>query len=398
MNWRTLRDLTALAGRRVLVRVDFNIPLENGTVGDDTRIAASLPTLTYLLKRDARVVVMSHLGRPQGPNAKESLKPAADRLAAMLDVPVRFVDDIVGDRARRAVADLAPGEVLVLENLRFDPGETKNDPVFARALAALGDVYVDDAWGCTHRAHASIAGVPRLLPSAVGLLMEAELAALSEILQTPRRPYWAVLGGAKVSDKVKLLERFLDRVDGLVIGGGMANTFLAAQGFDMGASKVEADAVSTARVLLKRAAEQNRRVLLPVDVVAAEAFSREAPWREAAVDHIRPGEMALDIGPRTVAAVTDALKEAHTVFWNGPMGVFEWDPFARGTLAIARFLADLDARVVVGGGDSVAAVNQAGVAGKMAHVSTGGGATLEYLEGKALPGIVALEQSGEADR
>jgi phosphoglycerate kinase len=392
MAWRRLEDLPVRRGSRVLVRVDYNVPLQDGRVTDDTRIRATRPTIEELVARGARVVLMSHLGRPKGQvRAEFSLEPVARHAADVLGRPVAFVHAVIGPEAMAMVDRLAPGDVGLLENLRFDPGEEANDPRFADALAALGDLYVNDAFGTAHRAHASTVGLPQRLPGAAGRLMERELWALTEILGRPERPYWAILGGAKVSDKLRLLRRLLEQVDGLIVGGGMANTMLAAQGYALGRSAVEHGSLEEARAFLQEAAARGVAVELPVDVVAAAAFAPDAPAREATPDRVGADEWVLDIGPRTVAQIRQRLADARTVFWNGPLGVFEWERYAAGTRAVARLLADLSARVVVGGGDSVAAVQQAGVAGRLTHVSTGGGAALEFLEGVTLPGVAALE-------
>lgn len=393
--YRTMADLEPVAGKRVLVRVDFNVPIDRarGRIEDDSRIVETLPTIEYLIQRGAAVILISHWGRPKGWDPEASLGPVAARLAQLLACPVHFVPDVVGEKAQAAARALKPGEVLLLENVRFEPGETKNSPELAQALARLADCYVDDAFGAAHRAHASIEGVTHYLPSAAGFLMERELKALDEILGQPDRPYWAVIGGSKVSDKALLLEELLQKVDGLVIGGAMANTFLAAEGLDMGASKVEKDAFAAARHLLQTARERAIPVILPQDLVVSDEFRADASWRVAEPGRLGAQEMALDIGPKTVAAVEEALCHARTVFWNGPMGVFEWDAFAHGTLAVARCLARVSAKVVVGGGDSLAAVTKAGVREQLTHVSTGGGASLEYLEGKPLPGVEALRQT-----
>ena len=385
-------SLSITEGTRALVRVDYNVPLgDDAQVADDTRIRESLPTIQHLRGRGARVILMSHLGRPKGkPDPRLSLKPVAARLQELLQAPVAFTPVTVGEEALRAVSELPAGGVLLLENLRFDAREEQNDAGFARELAELADVYVNDAFGSAHRAHASTEAVAHLLPSAAGELMTRELWALDEILGHPDHPYWVVVGGAKVSDKIGLLRALLPRADGMVVGGGMANTFLAATGRDMGASRVEAEAVREAGNLLQEAERLHCPILLPVDVVAAVAFAADAESRVSGVDTLLPGEMALDIGPKTVDAIAKALTDARTVFWNGPMGVFEWERFRHGTDAVARILADLDARVVVGGGDSVAAVNQTGLADRLTHISTGGGAALEFLEGRDLPGVEAL--------
>lgn len=389
--FRTLKDMPDISGKRVLIRVDFNVPVDDqGHITDDTRIQSTVPTLMWLVKRQARVIVLSHRGRPKGPDPALSLRVAADRLAELVPVPVHFCEETVGVKAREASEHLGPGEILVLENLRFWPGEKANQPEFAQALAALGEVYVNDAFGTAHRADASVVGIAALLPAYAGQLMEKELNALGGILARPARPYWAVVGGAKVSDKVGLLRELVTRTDGIAIGGGMANTFLAARGFRLGKSKVETDAVAAAADILAAANRLGRPVLLPVDLVVATEFRRDASRRVVTVEGLDAEDMALDIGPRTVALFLEALSQARTILWNGPMGVFEWDAFAEGTMALARGLAPLDADVVVGGGDSVAAVSKAGVKDRMSHVSTGGGATLEFLEGKPLPGIEAL--------
>ncbi len=394
-SYRGLNDLGPLIGKRALVRVDFNVPmdLQTHTITDDTRIRAALPTIRWLIGQSARVILMSHLGRPKGPDPKFSLKPVAEHLATLLERPVAFVGELVGEAVNEAVAKLGPGDVLMLENVRFHPGETKNDPELSRQLASLADVYVDDAFGSAHRAHASVAGVPAFLPSAAGRLMERELTMLGEVLGNPDRPYWAIIGGAKVTDKVALLDRLVAMTDGLVIGGGMANTFLTAEGYDLGVSKVEADAVAKAKTLLQQARDRGITIGLPVDLVVAEAFAPEAAHHVTTPDRVGNQELALDIGPLTVEAIRKWLSTARTVFWNGPMGVFEWEAFSAGTMGVARVLAESTAKVVVGGGDSVAAVAKAGITDRLTHVSTGGGAALEFLEGKTLPGVLALAKS-----
>lgn len=378
-------------GRRVLVRVDFNVPLAGGRVTDDTRLRAALPTLRSLLDRGASLVLVTHLGRPKGQVVADlRLDPVARRLAELLGRDVRKVDDVTGPEAAAAAAALQPGQVLMLENVRFDPREEKNDPTLARELAGLADCYVNDAFGTAHRAHASTAGVARLLPAAAGLLMAAEIEALSRLVEAPERPFWALVGGGKVADKLAVLERLVDRCDGLIIGGGMANTFLAAQGIDVGASRVEADLFDAARAVVQRAEARGARVLLPVDVVAADRWAADAQRRVVPVTGIPAGWLALDVGPASLERFAEALGPARTVFWNGPFGVFEWPAFAEGTRALARLVAGLDAWTVVGGGDSAAALAQAGVADRIDHVSTGGGASLEFLEGRELPGVAAL--------
>ncbi len=389
----TLQDLPITRGSRVLVRVDHNVPLdEAGHVSDDTRLVESLPTLRALTARGAVVIVLSHLGRPGGtPHPALSLRPVAARLQQLMEAPVSFVPATVGDEAERAVAAAAPGSVVVLENLRFHRGEAANDPAFAEALARLGQFYVNDAFGTAHRAHASTVGLPARLPRAAGLLVERELRALDDLRRGPPRPYWAIVGGAKVADKLTLLEHLLSQVDGLVIGGGMANTFLAATGHSVGASRIEADQLDAARALVQAGGD---RLVLPQDVVAARAFAADAARRVVPVDAVGPDEVVMDVGPKTLERLAQVLAGAATVFWNGPLGVFEWPAFAEGTLATARLLARLPARVVVGGGDSGAAVAQAGLSAQFAHVSTGGGAALAYIQGRELPGVAALGEGG----
>ncbi len=388
-----LADLPIGPGARVLVRVDYNVPLDHGAVADDTRIAASVPTLTHLVRRGAVAVLLSHLGRPRGHSDPAlSLAPVADRLGQLIDAPVAFVPHTVGPAAEQAVAAAPPGSVVVLENLRFHEGEMANDPAFAAALARLGQFYVSDAFGTAHRAHASTVGLPSRLPAAAGLLVERELSALDALRDHPARPYWAIIGGAKVADKLSLLEHLLDQVDGLAIGGGMANTFLAALGHSVGASRIEPDQFDAARHLVEAAGP---RLLLPEDVVVAPAFAADASPRVAPVGGVGAAEFVLDVGPATLARWGQALASAALVFWNGPLGVFEWPAFAGGTLAAARMLASLPAQVVVGGGDSGAAVAQAGLSGQFAHVSTGGGAALAYVQGLELPGVAALAPKGQ---
>jgi len=380
---KTVRDLP-VEGRRVLVRADLNVPLDGGRITDDTRIRASLPTIRYLREHGADVIVCSHLGRPKGEVRPElSLRPVAARLAELLGEPVAFADE--------------EGPLRLLENLRFDPREEKNDPELAAELAALADVYVSDAFGTVHRAHASTVGVARLLPSAAGLLLAAELEAFGRILEHPERPFLVVLGGAKVADKIGVIQRFTGLADAVLIGGAMTFTFLAADGVGVGASKHEdADGQEVARRAAAEAGERGCELVLPTDVVVAERVEADAPTQVVAADAIPDGWMGLDIGPETAAAYGRRLAEARTIFWNGPMGVFELEPFAAGTLAVAHAVAQSGAVSVVGGGDSVAAVNRAGVADLITHVSTGGGAALELVEGRTLPGVAALEERGAA--
>lgn len=391
-------DQLDAAGRTVLVRADLNVPLDDGQATDELRILASLPTVQRLREAGARVVLMSHLGRPDGEvDEAYRLAPVADRLSVLLEVDVRSARDTVGPEAQATVADLADGDVALLENLRFDPGETANDPDFAAALASLGDCYVNDAFGAAHRAHASVVGIPARLPGAsvAGLLMHAEVTQLSRLLDAPETPFASILGGSKVSDKIDVIHSLLPHVDHLLIGGAMCFTFLQATGADVGASWVEADHVDTARDLLTAAKAQGVLVHLPTDVVAADAFAADAAHRTVPSDAVPAGWMGLDIGPATTEAYAHVIGSARTVLWNGPMGVFEWDAFAAGTLGVARALADNDGFTVIGGGDSAAAVRQMGLAERMSHVSTGGGASLEFLEGKDLPGIAALRPAAD---
>ncbi len=399
MNKKTIRDVD-WAGKRALVRVDFNVPIDDqGQITDDTRIRAALPTIRYLLEHGASVVLMSHLGRPKGkPNPKYSLRPVVERLFELLPEAqeVKKTEAITGPAAEAAVAMLKPGQVLVLENTRFDPREEPNDPTMAAELAKLGDVFVNDAFGTAHRANASTEGVAHYLPAVAGFLMEKELNYIGGALTNPQRPFVTVIGGAKISDKIGVIENLLSKVDALLIGGGMANTFLLAQGLNVGDSLVEPESVEVARQLIARAGERGARLLLPVDVVIADAFSADAQWRVVDAREIPAGWRALDIGPQTVELYSAEIRAARTVIWNGPMGVFELEPFAAGTRAIAQAMADAAAQgaiTIVGGGDSVAAVEQAGLADKMSHVSTGGGASLELLEGRVLPGVAALQDA-----
>lgn len=391
MNKKTIRDID-WQGKRALVRVDFNVPMADGRITDDTRVRAVLPTLQYLCQAGARVILMSHLGRPKGQrNEVYSLKPVAEHLVALMpQANVKFVADCIGTEAERAVHSLSEGDVLVLENLRFYAEEEKNEASFAQALSRLGDVFVNDAFGTAHRAHASTAGVAKYLTAVAGFLMEQEIDVMGKALSAPEHPFVAVIGGAKVSDKITVLENLLPKVDALLIGGGMANTFLAAQGHELGKSLVETDAIPTAQALLQQAKESGVHLLLPLDVIVADAFSADAAHRIADVSAIAPDGMALDIGPKSIEAYQRVIHTAKTVIWNGPMGVFEMAAFAEGTFAIARAMARVDGVTIVGGGDSVAAVEKANLADQMTHVSTGGGASLEFMEGKALPGVAAL--------
>ena len=393
---KTIRDLT-LKGRRVFIRVDFNVPLKGGVIGDDTRIRASLPTIKYALEAGAAAVILaSHLGRPKGkPNPEMSLRPVAARTGELLGKDVAFVEDCVGAAAANAVKSLPAGGVLLLENLRFHPEEEKNDAKFAAQLASLAEVYVNDAFGAAHRAHASVdAIVPLLREAGAGLLMDSELRYLGEAVGNPARPYVAVLGGAKVSDKIEVIENLIPRLDRLLIGGAMAYTFLKTQGKPVGTSLVEDDKQDAARDILARAKARGLTLMLPTDHVVAPKLEAGAPAEMLSVDDEKIGDrMGLDIGPRTARAYADALRDARMVVWNGPMGVFEIDAFAQGTMALAHAVANVDGTTIIGGGDSIAAVKKAGVEDRITHISTGGGASLEFLGGRTLPGVAALPEN-----
>jgi phosphoglycerate kinase len=384
---KTLRDLD-LRGRRVLLRVDFNVPMENGAIADDTRIRAALPTIRFLLEQDASIIICSHLGRPKGQVVEKlSLKPIALHLERLVGKPVGFVRQTTGPDAEQAAQVLKPGELLLLENTRFNPEETKNDPDFARGLAGLGEVYVNDAFGTVHRAHASTEGVAHYLPSAAGLLVEKEVQYLETTLENPARPFIAVLGGAKISDKIGVAGSLIERTEALLIGGGMANTFLAAQGMDMADSLTEPEAYSVALELIEMAGE---KLHLPTDAIVADAFSPEAATQVVDVENVPSGWRVLDIGPQTLESFKLEIAGAGTVFWNGPMGVFEMAPFAAGTMELAMSIAQSEALSIVGGGDSAAAIRQAGLSDQITHLSTGGGASLALLEGRQLPGLAVL--------
>ncbi len=387
-NKKTIEDID-VTGKRVLVRVDFNVPINNGEVGDDTRIQAALPTLQYLLDHQASLILCSHLGRPKGKVEPEfSLKPVAGYLSKLLGQPVAFVEDCIGPVANRASKELEPGDVLLLENTRFHAGEKKNDQDMAKQLSELADVFVNDAFGSAHRAHASTAGVAQYLPSVAGYLMEKEILYLGQAVANPARPFIAILGGAKISDKIGVIRNLLDRADQVLIGGGMANTFFKAQGYPVGDSLVEDSSLETARELIQLA---ENRLRLPVDVVIGDKFEADAENVVMNMGPIPDGWRILDIGPDTVKNFGKLVSEAGTVVWNGPMGVFEFPRFAKGTFGLAEAVAKSSATSIIGGGDSVAAVKQAGLAENVTHISTGGGASLEMLEGKALPGMAALE-------
>jgi 3-phosphoglycerate kinase len=387
MNKRSVRDLE-VRDKRVLVRVDFNVPVKDGEVTDDTRIRRALPTIRYLLEEGARPILISHLGRPKGePDPKYAMDPVAARLQELLGEPVKKLDAAVGPEVEEALEDWDGRGVVLLENSRFYPGETSNDPEFADQLAALADLYVNDAFGAAHRAHATTVGVAERQPAAAGLLMEEEIDYLDKVLKDPERPFVAILGGAKVSDKLGVIESLLGTADSLLIGGAMCFTFFKAQGHEIGNSLVEDDYLEEAKRLMEEAGD---RLVLPVDVVVTEAMEEDAESETVPVDGIPAGRMGLDIGPKTVDLFSEHISGASTIFWNGPMGVFEIDAFAKGTEGVARAVAESGATSVVGGGDSVAAVNKLGLEDRMSHISTGGGASLEYVEGKELPGIAVL--------
>jgi phosphoglycerate kinase len=389
MNKKTIRDID-FKKKKVLVRVDFNVPLKDGVVTDDTRIRAALPTIQYLLEKGGALLLCSHLGRPKGgPDPKYSLRPAADRLGELLGKPVPLIPDCIGTVAEEAAATLVPGDVVLLENVRFHPEEEKNDETFARRLSVLADVYVNDAFGSAHRAHASTEGVAHFLPAVAGFLMEKEIEYLGQAVTNPSRPYIAILGGAKISDKIGVIENLLGKADRVLIGGGMANTFLKAQGLELGDSLVEEASLEVAKGLLAKAGD---KLVLPVDAVIADKFDAAATSQMIDVGGGVPaGWRILDIGPKSVERFAEALKSARLVVWNGPMGVFEFPAFAGGTNGVAKLVSESGATTVVGGGDSVAAIEQAGLADKITHISTGGGASLEMLEGQTLPGLAALQ-------
>lgn len=388
LNKKTIEDFN-LEDKRVLVRVDFNVPVnEQGEITDDRRITEALPTINYLLKHKAKVILMSHMGRPKGKfNEKYSLKPIADRLQQHVSAKVTLASDVIGEKVKQAAYSLQPGEILVLENVRFYEQEEKNDSDFAKSLAELGELYVNDAFGTAHRAHASTAGVANYLPSAIGFLIKKEIDIMGKALTQPDRPFVAILGGAKVSDKIGVIDNLLDKVDTLLIGGGMAYTFYKAKGYEIGTSILEADKVELAKEILKKAEAKNIKLMLPVDNVVAPEFSNDVPYETVDADKIPADQMGLDIGEKTREMFSKVILEAKTVVWNGPMGVFEMPNFAKGTFALAEAMSKCSGTTIVGGGDSAAAVEQLGFADKITHISTGGGASLEFLEGKVLPGI-----------
>ena len=387
-NKKTIKDFD-FKGKKALVRVDFNVPLKDGKVGDDTRITAALPTINYLVEHGAAAILCSHLGRPKdGPDPAYTMKPVAEYLGKLVSYPVKFSSECVGPVAEAAAAELKPGEVLVLENTRFYPGETKNDPEMSKQLAALADVFVNDAFGSAHRAHASTVGVTDYLPAVAGFLLEKEIQFLDAAIEEPKRPFVAILGGAKVSDKIGVIKNLLSKADSVLIGGGMANTFFKAQGYPLGDSLVEDEALETAKELVKAG---GGKLHLPVDVVIADKFDNEAAAKIMEVGAVPDGWRILDIGPKTVENYAKAVSGAGTVVWNGPMGVFEMSNFAKGTFEVAKAIADSKAISIIGGGDSAAAIQESGLADKITHISTGGGASLEMLEGIQLPGLTALQ-------
>ncbi|NMB07402.1 MAG: phosphoglycerate kinase [Tissierellia bacterium] len=394
LNKKSLKDLQ-VQGKNVIVRCDFNVPMDdNRNITDDRRITSSLPTIKYLIENGAKVILMSHLGRPKGePNPKFSLEPVAKRLSELLEKQVVFAkdDNVVSDNVKDIVSKMKDGDVVLLENTRFRKEEEKNEENFAKELASLGDIYVNDAFGTCHRAHASNVGISSELPSAVGYLVEKEITVMGKALENPERPFVAILGGAKVSDKIGVIENLLNKVDTILIGGGMAYTFLKAQGYEIGTSILEADKLDLANDLLKKAEEKNVKLLLPVDIVVAKEFKNQTEFKTVKFDNMPADMMGMDMGEETIKLFSEEIKNAKTIVWNGPMGVFEMENFKKGTEAIGRAMADSNAITIVGGGDSASAVEKAGLGGKMTHISTGGGASLEFLEGKELPGIAAIE-------
>ena len=393
MDKKTIRDIN-VTGKKVLVRCDFNVPQnkETGEITDNRRIKAALPTIIYLLDNNAKVILCSHLGRPKGEfNQKFSLKPVAEELSRLLKKEVKLAKDVIGEDAKKLVDNIKEGEIVLLENVRFHKEEEENDPDFSKALASFAQIYVNDAFGTSHRAHSSTAGVASFLPAVAGFLIEKEIEFLGSSLEKPKRPFVAILGGAKVSDKIGVIENLIDKVDTLIIGGGMAYTFFKAQGFSIGTSLCEEDKLDLAKSILEKAKEKKVELLLPIDNKVAKEFAADSEYIEVPSNEIPDGYMGLDIGKKTIEKFNEILKNAKTVVWNGPLGVFEFDRFAEGTNAIAKILANIDATTIIGGGDSAAAIEKQGLADKMTHISTGGGASLEFLEGKVLPGIECLE-------
>jgi len=391
VNKKSIRDIE-LAGKRVFCRVDFNVPMQDGVITDDTRIRAAVPTIQYLIDNHAKVILASHFGRPKGEVVEEMrLTAVGEHLASLLGKPVKKLNDSIGAEVETAVQAMKEGDVILLENVRFHKGEEKNDPELAKSFANLADLFVNDAFGTAHRAHATTAGIAQHIPAVAGLLMEKEIQFMGGALSKPERPFTAIVGGAKVKDKIGVIENLLGKVDTLIIGGGMANTFIKAQGYNVGASLCEEDKLDLARTLMEQAKERNVNLLMPVDVVVADKFAADANKQVVSIDAIPEGWMALDIGPKTMANYRDAIVPSKTVVWNGPMGVFEMDAFATGTIAVANAMEECQGTTIIGGGDSVAAVEKAGVAEKMTHISTGGGASLEFMEGKELPGVTALQ-------
>ncbi len=391
LNKKTVEDIE-VSGKRVLVRCDFNVKMENGVITSDKRIVASLPTIKYLIEKGAKVILCSHLGRPKGEfNPEFSMAPVAECLSKYLGQEVKLAKDVVGDSAHELASSLKDGEVMLLENVRFEPGETKNDPELSKKFASLADVYVNDAFGSAHRAHSSTAGVADYLPSAVGYLIQKEIKFIGGALENPVRPLVAILGGAKVSDKIGVITNLLDKCDTVIIGGGMAYTFFAAQGYSIGTSLLDSENIENAKAMMAKAKEKGVNFLLPVDNVIADKYDENAQYMTIYSDSIPDGWMGLDIGPVTSELYAKSIKHAGTVIWNGPMGVSEWEHFANGTVSVAKGIADSNAISIIGGGDSAAAVKKLGFADKMSHISTGGGASLEYLEGKELPGIACID-------
>lgn len=391
MNKKTVRDID-VAGKRVFVRVDFNVPMQDGKITDDTRIRGALPTIQYLVDQGAKVILASHLGRPKGKVVEEfRLTAAGERLSELLGKKVIKVDEAIGDTVKAEIEKMENGDVLLLENVRFYPGETKNDPEFAKALSELADIYVNDAFGTAHRAHASTEGIAHYLPGVAGFLMERELEVLGGALENPKRPFTAIIGGAKVSDKIGVIDNLLDKVDNLIIGGGLAYTFVKAKGYEIGNSLLDEEKIDMAKEFMKKAEEKGVNFYMPVDAVVAKEFAADAESKVVPIEEIPAGWEGLDIGPKTRELYAKVIKESQLVIWNGPMGVFEFDKFAEGTKAVAEALAETEGFTIIGGGDSAAAVSKFNLADKMDHVSTGGGASLEFMEGKVLPGVAALQ-------